>query len=102
MSGRARFELTLPDHGTVSHPTKLSPKIPGSLFGCGRSLVFLGCRLLGALAARVVRAGLGLARKNVTMKGCLERGPRRPSSPAEPGSTLCPAGTGERVGLLSG
>lgn len=53
---------------------------------------FLGCRLLGGLAARVTRAGLGLARKNVTMKGCLERGPRRPRSPAEPGSTLSPAG----------
>lgn len=71
----------------------LLPKIPGSLLGCGRSFVFLGCLLLGALAARVTRTGLLLARKNVTMKGCLERGPRRPSSPAEPGSTLSPAGT---------
>ena len=87
--------------GIASRPAKLLPKIPGSLFGCGRSFVFLGCRLLGGLAARVTRAGLGLARKNVTMKGCLDRGPRRPSSPAEPGSTLCPAGMGPRVGLLS-
>lgn len=70
----------------------LLPKIPGSLLGCGRSFVFLGCLLLGALAARVTRTGLLLARKNVTMKGCLERGPRRPNSPAEPGSTLSPAG----------
>lgn len=34
--------------------------------------------------------GLGLALKKVTMKGCLERGARRPSRPARPGSTLCP------------
>lgn len=71
----------------------LLPKIPGSLLGCGRSLLFLGCLLRGALAARVARTGLALARKKVTMKGCLERGPRRPNSPTEPGSTLSPTGT---------
>lgn len=71
----------------------LLPKIPGSLLWCGRSLLFLGCLLRGALAARVARTGLALARKKVTMKGCLERGPRRPNSPTEPGSTLSPAGT---------
>lgn len=85
-----------------SQPTKLSPKIPGSLLGWGRSLPFLGCcLLLGGLAARGTRAGLELALKKVTMKGCLERGARRPSSPAEPGSTLCPAGVGAGGGLLS-
>lgn len=69
---------------------RASPKIPGSLLGCGSSLVFFSSRLLRGLTARGARMGLGLALKNVTMKGCLERGARRPSRPARPGSTLCP------------
>lgn len=67
-----------------------SPKIPGSLWVCGSSLVLFGCLLFRGLRARGVRPGLGLALKNVTMKGWRERGARCPSSPARPGSTLSP------------
>lgn len=71
-------------------PAQPSPKIPGSLLGCGSSLVFFGCLLFRGRTARGARMGLGLALKKVTMKGCLERGARCPSRPARPGSTLCP------------
>ena len=76
--------------GPAPGPSRTSPKIPGSLFGCGSSLVFLGGLLFRGLAARGARTGPGLALKKVTRKGCLEPGARRPSRPARPGSTLCP------------
>lgn len=76
--------------GSDPGPSRTSPKIPGSLFGCGSSLVFFGSLLFRGLTARGARMGLELALKNVTMKGCLERGARCPSRPARPGSTLCP------------
>lgn len=86
---------------------RTSPKIPGSLLGCGSSLVFFSSRLLRGRTARGARMGLGLglALKNVTMKGCLERGARRPSRPARPGSTLSPETErreGQRAWLCSG
>lgn len=88
-------ELSL---GPVPGPPRTSPKIPGSLFACGSSLVFFGGLLFRGLAARGARTGLGLALKKVTRKGCLERGARCPSRPARPGSTLCPeTERGERV-----
>lgn len=80
-------ELSL---GPAPGPPRTSPKIPGSLFTCGSSLVFFGGLLFRGLVARGARTGLGLALKKVTRKGCLERGARRPSRPARPGSTLCP------------
>lgn len=75
---------------SASAPARTSPKIPGSLWGCGSSLVFFSSRFRRGLTARGARMGLGLALKNVTMKGCWERGARRPSRPARPGSTLRP------------
>lgn len=89
--GGRRPSLT---HPTPQEPACLgvpaSPKIPGSLWVCGSSLVLFGCLLFRGLRARGVRPGLGLALKNVTMKGWRERGARCPSSPARPGSTLSP------------
>lgn len=84
-------------------PPRTSPKIPGRRFGCGSSLLFFGGLLFRGLAARGARTGPGLALKKVTRKGCLERGARRPSRPARPGSTLRP-GTerGERRSLAGG
>lgn len=54
--------------------------MPG-LFGCGRSYLGFFLRGLLCLRARGGRQGAWLALKNVTMKGCLERGPRRPTRP---------------------
>lgn len=92
-----------PRPGPGPGPPRTSPKIPGRRFGCGSSLLFFGGLLFRGLAARGVRTGPGLALKKVTRKGCLERGARRPSRPARPGSTLCP-GTerGERQSLAGG
>lgn len=80
----------------ASGPAQPSPKMPGSLFTCGSSLVFFGCLLFRGRAARGARMELGLALK-VTMKGCLARAACRPSRPARPGSTLCPERDGTRV-----
>lgn len=56
--------------------------MPG-LFGCGRSYLGFFLRGLLCLRARGGRQGAWLALKNVTMKGCLERGPRRPTRPTD-------------------
>lgn len=53
------------------------------MLGTGRS--YLGFFLRGCgLRARGGRHGAWLARKKVTMKGCLDRGPLRPTKPTHP------------------
>lgn len=59
------------------------PNNPG-LFGWGRSFLCFFLRCVLCLRARGGRQGTWLALKYVTMKGCLERGPLRPTKPTQP------------------
>lgn len=53
------------------------------MLGTGRS--YLGFFFLAwGLTARGGRHGTWFSLKKVTMKGCLERGPRRPTKPIQP------------------
>ena len=62
------------------------------MLGTGRSYLCFFLRGFG-LTARGGRQGIWLALKNVTMKGCLERGPRRPTKPIQPADRERSAGT---------
>lgn len=80
---QCRWYFSRRQHIILKDIQLLIPSRPG-LFGWGRSfLCFFLCCLL-CFRARGGRQGAWLALKNVTMKGCLERGPRRPTKPTQP------------------